>query len=238
MGAFENLIGMKFGRLIVISREPNSKNNKIMYLCKCDCGKELVTIGASLKNGRTKSCGCIFVENGSITGKLNKRYNKYDLTGEHGIGYTLKGEPFYFDLEDYEKIKDHCWYYGDDGYVIANINIGDNKRSHLSMHRVVMNAKKGIVDHIFHITHDNRKDKLRISSKGQNRMNSFLNKNNTSGVKGVSFNKVSWNWMVTIGANNERIKKEFGNKEDAIMCRKYLEKKYHGEYALKVSSLA
>ena len=37
--------------------------------------------------------------------------NVYDLSGEYGIGYTLKGEPFWFDLEDYDLIKDYCWHY-------------------------------------------------------------------------------------------------------------------------------
>lgn len=33
-----------------------------------------------------------------------KIFNKYDLSGEYGIGYTSKGEEFYFDLEDYKKM--------------------------------------------------------------------------------------------------------------------------------------
>ena len=37
-----------------------------------------------------------------------KKYNTYDLSGEYGIGYTSKGEEFYFDLDDYDKIKDYC----------------------------------------------------------------------------------------------------------------------------------
>lgn len=41
-------------------------------------------------------------------GKKNKRYNRYDLTGEYGIGYTNQGVEFYFDLEDYDKIKEYC----------------------------------------------------------------------------------------------------------------------------------
>lgn len=31
--------------------------------------------------------------------------NTYDLTGEYGIGYTSSGDEFWFDLEDYDKIK-------------------------------------------------------------------------------------------------------------------------------------
>ena len=45
-----------------------------------------------------------------ITGRFIPQQNVYDLSGEYGIGYTLKGEEFYFDLEDYDKIKDYCWH--------------------------------------------------------------------------------------------------------------------------------
>lgn len=56
---FVDLTGQKFGRLIVIRRLENNKNNKIMWLCRCDCGVEKITVGASLKNGSSKSCGCL-----------------------------------------------------------------------------------------------------------------------------------------------------------------------------------
>ena len=37
--------------------------------------------------------------------------NKYDLSGEYGIGWTHNTEhEFYFDLEDYDIIKYYCWY--------------------------------------------------------------------------------------------------------------------------------
>ena len=37
--------------------------------------------------------------------------NVYDLTGDFGVGYTLNtNEEFYFDLENYNLIKDYGWY--------------------------------------------------------------------------------------------------------------------------------
>lgn len=33
-----------------------------MWLCKCDCGKEIITRGSSLRNGSSKSCGCARIE--------------------------------------------------------------------------------------------------------------------------------------------------------------------------------
>ena len=41
----------------------------------------------------------------------NNKYNKYDLSGCFGIGYASNNDDlFYFDLEDYNKIKNTCWY--------------------------------------------------------------------------------------------------------------------------------
>ena len=52
-----DLIGERFGRLVIISREPNQRNNSV-WLCVCDCGNQTVTKGWYLTNGRTNSCGC------------------------------------------------------------------------------------------------------------------------------------------------------------------------------------
>ena len=36
----------------------------------------------------------------------HKKYNTYDLSGEYGIGYSNSGKEFYFDLDDYDLIKE------------------------------------------------------------------------------------------------------------------------------------
>lgn len=52
-----NLIGKKFGKLLVIENLL-SKNESRMWLCKCECGKEKITRTKSLMNGDTITCGC------------------------------------------------------------------------------------------------------------------------------------------------------------------------------------
>jgi len=56
-------VGDKFNRLTIkelsVSRNPS---NKIQHLCLCDCGNEWVAVGAQLRNGNTKSCGCLKLE--------------------------------------------------------------------------------------------------------------------------------------------------------------------------------
>ena len=62
MGKFKDLTGQKFGRLTVIEQASVNTRREILWLCKCDCGKKCVTSGHDLKNGHTKSCGCLHKE--------------------------------------------------------------------------------------------------------------------------------------------------------------------------------
>lgn len=156
--------------------------------------------------------------------------NKYDLSGDYGIGYTSKGEEFYFDLEDYEKIKSYNWYIDSKGYVMKS---NPSKR----MHRLIMgNPDRNIsIDHIYHNKRDNRKSRLRIVSNSQNQMNRSTPSQNTSGHRGISFHKNKQKWISQIGLNGKLIYLGiFDDINDAIHVRRQAEKKYFGEYNLKV----
>ena len=59
MAEASNLIGQKFGRLTVIDRAEKYKDGHAMWLCRCECGTEKVILEKCLKNGKTKSCGCL-----------------------------------------------------------------------------------------------------------------------------------------------------------------------------------
>ena len=54
-----DITGQKFGRLTVIKRVESSRTRSSRWLCQCECGKNKVFVGANLKSGHTKSCGCI-----------------------------------------------------------------------------------------------------------------------------------------------------------------------------------
>lgn len=60
-----SLIGGKFGRLLVVSDAGRSPNRLKLYLCKCDCGKEVIVRANYLRSGHTKSCGCLQSEKAS-----------------------------------------------------------------------------------------------------------------------------------------------------------------------------
>lgn len=57
-----NLIGKRFGKLTVTERSyiklPYS--DSVTWICKCDCGRDIITTTSALNSGNTKSCGhCI-----------------------------------------------------------------------------------------------------------------------------------------------------------------------------------
>lgn len=53
-----DLTGNRYGRLVVLKRAYCENKYGTHWLCKCDCGNEVVVNGDNLKRGRTKSCKC------------------------------------------------------------------------------------------------------------------------------------------------------------------------------------
>lgn len=59
MGAVIDLTNRKFNMLTVLSRYGTAKDGQATWLCRCDCGNEKIVESSDLKNGKTKSCGCL-----------------------------------------------------------------------------------------------------------------------------------------------------------------------------------
>lgn len=222
-----DLTGKTYRHLYVKDLYGKNKNGQLLWLCDCDCGKkDVVVIGNNLKNGHTKSCGCLSVK---LTKERSKKYNTWDLSGEYGIGYTTKGEPFYFDLEDYDLIKDYCWYINESNYVRTRIN----KQQQIYMHQIIL-PNSIEVDHIHgkETRNDNRKENLRQCSHQENMMNIGLRGNNKSGVTGVYWISQRKKWISWITYKNNVISLGyFDNFEDAVKARKEAENKYFGEWS-------
>lgn len=225
----KDLTGMKFGRLKVLRQAEDYINpsgvHYAQYECECDCKDKthIIVTACHLKDGHTQSCGCLNIE-------AHIKHNKYDLSGNYGIGYTSNGEEFYFDLEDYDKIKDYTWYSDKDGYIVSSTN-----GKHTKMHRLVMNAKEGFdIDHVgMHDTrNDNRKLNLRECTRAENCRNKVMFSKNTSGCIGVMWDNRIKKWVVRITVDgNEFCLGSFENKEDAINARINGEKEYFKEFA-------
>lgn len=75
-----DLTGKRFGRLVAIRVEGKDGWGTAAWLCKCDCGKETIVLGSSLRSGATKSCRCLQRELAVERGKSLK-----NLGGWKGI---------------------------------------------------------------------------------------------------------------------------------------------------------
>ena len=73
MGKPLNLIGQRFGRLLVIEKtEQRVENGSIVWKCRCDCGNETSVRSDSSRSGFTASCKCSLREHGFKHGHSNR----------------------------------------------------------------------------------------------------------------------------------------------------------------------
>lgn len=76
MGRVKDETGKRYGKLIVIKQAGLNSEKRMTWLCKCDCGNEVIVTGKSLRNGSTKSCGCYKLETSKKNGKKNKTHGE------------------------------------------------------------------------------------------------------------------------------------------------------------------
>lgn len=180
-----DLTGKIFGELTVVKiNKRGSAGNHILWECECSCGKTTLVKSNLLLNGHTKSCGHLV----SIKNiERFKKYNNFDMSGDFGIGLSSNTNSlFYFDLEDYDNIKNYCWHL--DEYLTTTIN---HKR--IKLHRLLLNAKDGeIVDHINRNVLDNRKENLRLVTSEENCRNRGITERNKIGIIGISRRNNKW----------------------------------------------
>ena len=84
-----DLTGQRFGRLTVLERVENNKWGQRKYLCKCNCGREIVTLGKNLCNGRVKSCGCVRASEKNLQNLEGMQFGDLKVLERAEIGYTL-----------------------------------------------------------------------------------------------------------------------------------------------------
>ena len=232
-----NYINKTFGRLTGLEFIGTKNHDKFMKW-QCKCGNVVELPITRVKNGYVCSCGCLARE---LSAKRLRKTNKYDLSGDYGIGYTSSGYKFYFDLEDYEKIKDFCWYRHRDGYLRTRVDVYPDGKNHYElMHRWILDLKDANteVDHIDGNVYDNRKLNLRIVEGSDNAKNLKLYANNKSGHKGVSFSRKENKWKAYIQSNNQKIHLgTFSIYEDAVRAREQAEIKYFGSYSRRSDCL-
>lgn len=93
MSNFVDLTGQKFNRLTVRNYFGRSKSRCSLWLCDCECGGTAVVRTADLRNGHTKSCGCLFIETSisKLPTDVNGEKTQTTNTEEQGPGSIAFG---------------------------------------------------------------------------------------------------------------------------------------------------
>jgi hypothetical protein len=135
------------------------------------------------------------------------------------------------DSADAEMVGAHSWFaHRASGLEYA---LRRERGKFIRLHRALMNAPKGLfVDHINGDTLDNRRANLRLCTALGNAQNARLQHNNSSGYKGVSWNKRYRYWVASIYPNDGHLYLgSFRSAEEAARAYNTAALKYYGEFA-------
>lgn len=209
----ELVVGSRFNRLTVLNNLPTDGTGMAKVEVICDCGTELVVANKYLKNGNTKSCGCLKME------KLIERSTKHGMSGTrvYKIWRHMKER---CEDESYEYYKDYggrgisydpSWKLFENFYK----DMSEFYQEELELDRIDVNGNYC-------------KENCRWVSESEQAYNQRKRKNNTSGRTGV-YQKDDGKWWAEI-QNKGRAEwlGTFLTFEGACEVRKLKELEYYG----------
>lgn len=80
MTAKVDLVGKRYGSLVVLSRLPNR-----YWLLQCDCGRPHKALHTNITSGRTSSCGCL---RSDLIRKAKTKHGHTSYRGPHSLTYS------------------------------------------------------------------------------------------------------------------------------------------------------
>jgi hypothetical protein len=125
------------------------------------------------------------------------------------------------DDEDYEFLNTFKWCANKIGSTFyAATGLADGRVFH--MHSLILQKTSGYeIDHINRNGLDNRRSNIRLVTRSDNNRNSKIRSDNTTGVKGVYYNKTNNNWYARIAVNKKwKYIGSFSTKEEAVIARR------------------
>jgi 5-methylcytosine-specific restriction endonuclease McrA len=87
MGKIKDLTGQKFGKLVVLYKDED-RQGRVCWVCKCDCGNLKSIESRHLKNGNTKSCGCLQKERASEIHRkdlVGSKFGRWSVLEHKGV---------------------------------------------------------------------------------------------------------------------------------------------------------
>ena len=197
-------IGKRYGRLVVIEKTEKRYHSTTIYKCRCDCGNIVELTINKLHSGHTKSCGC-----------LKRRL--IDLTGHKFGRLTVIGFAYTKNKKNYWECKCDCGNtcFVPTTYLTTGVTVSCGCKNEENR-AALPNLDRGLVDGT--MLCGIKKDRK-------------LNKNNTSGVRGVHFDKDRGLWVAQIMFQRKtHILGRFKTKREAVKARLAGEEEYFGKY--------
>ena len=199
-----NLTGQRFGMLTALHRAENIGRDTA-WLCRCDCGNEVVVRTCYLRKGTTHSCGCDFRE------KRLEGTNRLDLTGQR-FGRLTAVKPLGKSGQTYKWLC-RCDCGNECAVAVANLRNGHSQSCGC--------ANGNALEHV-HYVDGTCVELIR---------NNPIRSNNTSGCTGVVWRRSLGRWSADIGFKGERhFLGLYDSFEDAVRARKEAEAKYFGSF--------
>lgn len=215
MGGFIDMTGFKSERLTVLERAPN-KGNTTMWLCMCECGTLKAIPGTRIRDGSTKSCGCLQKE------IVKNRMTKHGFTGSrfYRIWQAMhtrcsNEKDKHFNIYGGRGITvSSCW----DDFVKFKSDMYDSYISHVQE----FGESNTSIDRI-----DVNKGYSFENCRWSTNLEQVRNRRSKTGYPGVQLASDKKTWIANIGINYKRIYLgSYKEIEDAIKARKEAENHY------------
>jgi hypothetical protein len=181
-----------------------SKRSNIERTCR-SCGKKFFPTVEQVNRGIGHCCSNRCVNLGSRSRRQPIDFVPLTIGGRFALLHVVGGVSAKIDIDLFPSMCSRRWFIAKEGYVGFNQHENGSHRAVL-LHHLVLPGSPGMDrDHINRDKLDNRRENLRLVSRSINIMNAGPRRDNTSGIRGVSWNESRKRWRAAIQIDGKQV---------------------------------